>query len=108
MELSLLIETCLQRLRPQNADEDAAVGAMVRAEWLTRCLWKLEDDLFRQKMRELRPFHPDAGSRTLLALAFRSLSEEGGPLDEINACADRYELDYLRGWRRLKQLRGKK
>ena len=107
-ELSLLTDSYLQEFKPRNDEEHAAVGTMVRAEWQTRCLWKLEDELFMAKMRELHPLHPGAGSRTLLTLTVRALSEEGGPLHEINAQSDQYEAEYLRAWKRLKQLRAKK
>lgn len=108
MELSSLIDDYLQEFKPQNEEEDALVSSMVRSEWVTRGLWELEDNLFTEKMRELRPSYPDAGPRTLLTLTVRALSEEGGPLVEINTLSDLYEAEYLRAWKRLKQLRGKK
>lgn len=107
MELSLFIQSYLQEFRPQNEDESAALESMVRAHWLKRCLWKLEDDLFSTEIRELRLLYPDAAYNTLLALAFCSLAEEGGALDFINRAEDDYDRQYTRALSRLKRLRKK-
>lgn len=73
LELSLFIQSYLQEFKPRNEDESAAVESMVRAQWLKRCLWKLEDDLFSTEIRELRLVYPDAAYNTLLTRALARL-----------------------------------
>lgn len=107
-ELRSFIRGYLEDLKPQTEEEFAAVEIMVRAQWLTRTLWRLERDLFETKISELRLVHPDAEDRTLLALAFCSLAEKGGELDFISRAEDYYSRQYESAFKRLMRLRRKK
>jgi hypothetical protein len=103
--LTALLASFEGEFQPQSEIEHTLIGAMALTWWRQSCLWKLETALLNREVLRLKSITPGESPATLLALAFRSLSDHGCALDIISRIESRCHRQYFRAIDRLAEVR---
>ena len=104
-QLTAILASFEREFQPQSEIEHTLVGTMTLARWRQTCLWKLETSLINGEIGRLKSTSPNEDPLTLIALAFRSLSDHGCSLEIINRLEFRCARQYDRAVDRLTALR---
>jgi hypothetical protein len=105
-QLTALIASLEREFQPQSEIERTLIGTMALSRWRQTCVRKLETSEIDREVRRLKSLTPGGLHReedplTLIALAFRALSGDGGSLDLIGRLDSRCARQYDRALGRL-------
>jgi hypothetical protein len=96
--LTALLASYICELQPQSPAERRLAETMARAEWRQTRLWRLETAELNRETRRVNS----------LALAYQSLSGDGGALDLINRCESQCDRHWDSAYDRLAALQARR